>query len=499
MSPTLRSVGVLGFLALKLAAAADTASPNDPIAKPDCDSSITVSVRYASTSERLYLESADGSTRGGCVTLEDIWEARAGKAPLYAVDSDSGDISETATGTWLLTESLYVEDGITLQVHGSSVGGDADELRLLSTSSTFINLRAHGGSLDFLSTKVFAWDTSDNGPRTDEDDGRSYISAVSEIVLDSSEDCDGKAKNTMGEARMDIVDSEMAYLGYHDSESYGLTWKVRGFCKDKSNPEVFDEVNVYGNIYDSDIHHNNFGVYAYGHQQGDWRRNKMHDNSGYGFDPHDDSDFLTIHDNEVYNNGYHGIIASKRCNGISIQGNEVYGGGETSAGLFLHRSSDDAIIKNNYVHDNGDAGLALLESFNADVSDNVFEDNKYGIRFSVASANNVFSDNVIRGSTKYNVFSYLGTDGPDTVENGRSQDNVFSDNTISGGKESIKIKEADGTQFIDNDFDDVTTIRFDDATDTLMSGNTGLDDIEIKIRNDACFNEDSDSIFVPTC
>ena len=45
----------------------------------------------------------------------------------------------------------------------------------------------------------------------------------------------------------------------------------------------------------------------------------MHDNSGYGFDPHDDSDFLTIHDNEVYNNGYHGIIASKRCNGVSIQ------------------------------------------------------------------------------------------------------------------------------------------------------------------------------------
>ena len=88
---------------------------------------------------------------------------------------------------------------------------------------------------------------------------------------------------------------------------------------DKSNPEIFDDVNVYGNIYDSDIHHMNFGVYTYGHQQGDWRRNKMHDNSGYGFDPHDDSDFLTIHDNEVYNNGYHGIIASKRCNGVSIQ------------------------------------------------------------------------------------------------------------------------------------------------------------------------------------
>ena len=40
------------------------------------------------------------------------------------------------------------------QVHGTSAGGDTDELRLLSTSSTFINLRAYGGNLDFVSTKV---------------------------------------------------------------------------------------------------------------------------------------------------------------------------------------------------------------------------------------------------------------------------------------------------------------------------------------------------------
>lgn len=29
-----------------------------------------------------------------------------------------------------------------------------------------------------------------------------------------------------GEARMDIIDSEIGYLGYHESESYGLVWKV---------------------------------------------------------------------------------------------------------------------------------------------------------------------------------------------------------------------------------------------------------------------------------
>ena len=74
--------------------------------------------------------------------------------------------------------------------------------------------------------KVFSWDTSINAPDENEDDGRSYISAVSEIVTDEEEDCDGRAKKTMGEARMDIEDSEMGYLGFYDGESYGLTWKV---------------------------------------------------------------------------------------------------------------------------------------------------------------------------------------------------------------------------------------------------------------------------------
>ena len=40
------------------------------------------------------------------------------------------------------------------QVYGASAGGGADELRLKSTNDTFINLRAHGGSLDFVGTKV---------------------------------------------------------------------------------------------------------------------------------------------------------------------------------------------------------------------------------------------------------------------------------------------------------------------------------------------------------
>ena len=104
------------WAAVKRADAADTPSPNAVIAKPQCDSSKTVSLRYSSGSERLYVESGDGSSRGGCTTLTDIWKGLDGSAPLYAVDPASGAVTNTATGTWLLTEHLWIEDGITLEV-----------------------------------------------------------------------------------------------------------------------------------------------------------------------------------------------------------------------------------------------------------------------------------------------------------------------------------------------------------------------------------------------
>lgn len=71
------------------------------------------------------------------------------------------------------------------------------------------------------------------------------------------------------------------------------------------------------------------------------------------------------------------------------------------------------------------------------------------------------------------------------------------ENNIIGGVESILIKEADGTQFIDNTFKDAAAIRFVDATKTLMSGNTGLTDSTLKVDKGATFDEGSDHGFEP--
>lgn len=110
------TTAAMSLLAAGRSVATNTPSPNKAIPKPACDSTVTVSIRHSSAKPGLYLESADGNTRGGCVTLEAVWEELGSGAPLHPVDVATGNASNTATGTWLLTESLYVEDGITLQV-----------------------------------------------------------------------------------------------------------------------------------------------------------------------------------------------------------------------------------------------------------------------------------------------------------------------------------------------------------------------------------------------
>lgn len=123
-SPRATAAAVFGLLAVTTSLVAaqtkDTPSPNNPIPKPVCNVSQDVSIRYSSSTKRLYVEGMldekNQTIRGGCVTLNEIFLAREGKPPLFAVNSTTGAREVNATGTWLLTEELFVEDGITLQV-----------------------------------------------------------------------------------------------------------------------------------------------------------------------------------------------------------------------------------------------------------------------------------------------------------------------------------------------------------------------------------------------
>ncbi|CAM9267689.1 unnamed protein product, partial [Ascophyllum nodosum] len=131
-------------------------------------------------------------------------------------------------------------------------------------------------------------------------------------------------------------------------------------------------------------------------------------NHGYGFDPHDDSDHVKIIDNHVYENGWHGIIASKRCNDVVVRGNTVYNNGQ--AGIMMHSSCDYATIRENIVFDNGDAGIVLVESSSCNVYGNSVYSNEYGVRLSNGARKNHVFDNEMIESRQYEIFTYKGSD-----------------------------------------------------------------------------------------
>lgn len=95
---------------------------------------------------------------------------------------------------------------------------------------------------------------------------------------------------------------------------------------------------------------------------------------------------------------------------------------------------------------------------------------------------------ILVASFRYALYTYLGSDGPDVVDTGRPQNNVFDSNTILGGPQAIKLKEADGTKITNNYFEEPTKIEFNLTTGTYFTGNTGLEDAEVK-ATDSCFAE----------
>lgn len=102
-------------------------------------------------------------------------------------------------------------------------------------------------------------------------------------------------------------------------------------------------------------------------------------------------------------------------------------------------------------------------------------------------------------SPRYNVFIYEGSDHPWVTDSGRSQNNLFRRNTLVGGLESIKITSADRARLNGNTFQDAIKIRFENSTGTVMLNNSGLDTVDLRVTEGACFHRASDAAFVPVC
>ncbi|WP_128375990.1 right-handed parallel beta-helix repeat-containing protein [Streptomyces cavernae] len=442
-------------------------------------------VRYAASTNTLYLTSGTADPAGIL--------ALCPSAPLTEMDD----------GVWQLNANLVIQNGATLELHGSAAGGSVDTLRLrsLATSAAadVVSITAQYGTIDIDSTVITSWDDAAGGPDTDPSvptgapagsKGRAFIRALS--YLDAG---------VPRESRMDIVDSDLGYLGYYAAESYGVSYKGRG-C-DATHLDVCAALNVYGSQINSRFHHNYMGTYTFNAEGMVFDGNEYDNNKSYGLDPHDDSDNLVITDNHAHHNGNHGIICSQRCNNLLIARNESdHNGippylppGDPDAsdnqvhGIMIHRGVTDSVIEDNYVHDqpNG-AGIAVFDSSDDIIRNNIVDGAEYGLRYSVGSTGITTTGNTVTDSVQYAVFTYQGSDLPAyTNTTGRPTNLVFIQNTFAGsGSNAVKLNQSDGTVFTGNSLTGTfgSGVLTQYTTGTVFDGNTVPTSLNHSVKGD---------------
>lgn len=332
------------------------------------------------------------------------------------IDQTRNLLQQSGPNTWLLRGNLEIERSAALSVVGTS--GNPMRLRIESTAAITPSYTIFTrGYLRFENAELTSWDTATNTNDTNYRDGRAYVVAY-----------EG--------GRMDFYKSEVSYLGWRDGEGSGLAWR-------KCFNDADQRTGATGDIHDSVIHHNFFGMYSY-EAFAIWAKNSIvRDSVYYGFDPHDYSDFFIFEDNQVYNNGKHGIIFSRWCDFNIIRNNIVYdnkpkpGATNTIAhGIFLDRRSTYNLIFGNTVYNSMD-GIAIFQSQYNIIRDNEVRDSLTGIRINATpvsptngipdrtedqqSLHNQIYNNVIKNNKNYGIYLY-----------NRADNNVIRDNTITG-------------------------------------------------------------------
>jgi hyaluronan synthase len=330
-------------------------------------------------------------------------------------------LEQLAPGEWILRANLYIGKDVTFIVDGR----EASHLKLKSDDREFVWLRSETGNMLFSQTKITSWDEENATPDYADENGRAYITA----------------KNS---GRMDIINSELAYLGYAGAPrrggpfggSYGVSWKIK-------NQGLGDRL-LTGVIRGSKFHNNYFGVYSFGATGLLFQENEFYDNIEYGLDPHDDSNNMLIENNRAYQNGNHGIILSKRCFNNVIIGNTSYN--NRLHGIMLDRSSNNNLVQGNTVYGGVD-GIAVYESNENVFLDNIIKNNVRGIRLNAGASRNFLENNIVTDNSR-GFYLYAN-----------AQNNILINNPISGSEVGITLTQGANQNILLNNFKQFDNIK----------------------------------------
>lgn len=288
---------------------------------------------------------------------------------LYAVVNDNSLLRRSGKGIYILSVPLVIEVGAILSIQ------EGDSLLLSAEKGALIS---NFGNLYINRAIVKGWNVEQNQPAFYKNPQafRPYIVSW----------CG---------SRSDIVQSEIGYLGYEDSKSYGLTYTS---CADTLYEEDSPvAVGATGKIINSRIKDLYFGFYSYEAVDISIVGNQFDTNIVYGIDPHDRSKNLIIADNKVTGTREkHGIILSRDITNTYIVNNYIEQ--NAGSGIMLDRNSRQNIISDNVVSNNTGDGISIYESpGNFFKRNKVTENGSVGLRvrnsWNIVSLNDTFQSN----------------------------------------------------------------------------------------------------------
>ena len=359
--------------------------------------------------------------------------------------SDATLLQNVGGGVWYLRANLLVETDTRLDITAAS---GVTELRLRSDGDGFVYLRTTDGTLHIEGTAVHSWDEAAQNVDATYSDGRAYILA-------------------RGNAILNIIDAEISYLGWSDSESYGVAWRD---VNDPGQPGILRS-RVTGAVLNSQFHHNYYGVYTHQASFMLFRGNAFYDNVRYGFDPHDYTHDVLVEENVAYGNGSHGFIISRGCFNFTIRDNISYDnydpGANLAHGFMLDPGAPTSsmppspsvnnVITANEAYGNEGYGIRVRGSHDNHISENDFHDNYQGIVLDTESHDNVVADNLVTNNGRNGIYlresAHENEVGGNTSENNgehgiyiKSNQNLITNNVSRGNvKGGVTILPATGS------------------------------------------------------
>ncbi|HEX2259480.1 MAG TPA: right-handed parallel beta-helix repeat-containing protein, partial [Actinomycetota bacterium] len=317
-----------------------------------------------------------------------------GLEEIVNVVNDPGWVRWDGDGIVLLQAALLQDVGTKLRVSQPAIR----EVRLASLPGVFLGGTAASALIEGV--LITSWLPDRARPDTNDRDGRPFI-----LYEDEG-------------AQLDIINSEIAYLGEDRVTAYGLAWRQ----------------GATGTLLGSEVHHNLFGVYTHEAKDMAFRGNRLHHNIYYGFDPHDYSSGLIIEDNEAWSNGSHGIIFSRGVVNSVVRRNYSHDNGGN--GIMMDAGSNRNEITVNRVENNLKDGIVAHGSSDLLIADNLIRGNRQGIRSKGESLRNQYLRNRLVDNNR-GIELYGG------VRNA-----VIRDNVVRGSREIGLILDAPGSRVL---------------------------------------------------